>query len=174
MTIQFVATAWNSGTYVKNIVEVGAGDYTEKSFTPDYNGYNDIQISIFVRSGTTLSNAMVYPMIRLASDPDDTYVPYAMTNRELTEKALMRGLVLTSSNDLNDIKTTGLYGVTTAPTNSPESQTYGTLIVQATSSGDVRQIFIRAGGAGGFVYVRSFGGNPGSWTSWYKFTGTVV
>ena len=27
-------------------------------------------------------------MIRLASDPDDTYVPYAMTNRELTEEKL--------------------------------------------------------------------------------------
>jgi hypothetical protein len=27
-----------------------------------------------------------YPMLRLASDPDDTYVPYAMTNREITEK----------------------------------------------------------------------------------------
>ena len=27
----------------------------------------------------------LYPMLRLASDPDDTYTPYAKTNKELTE-----------------------------------------------------------------------------------------
>jgi len=31
-------------------------------------------------------NKTFYPMLRLASDPDNTYVPYAMTNREITEK----------------------------------------------------------------------------------------
>lgn len=31
-------------------------------------------------------NVLVYPMIRLASISDDTYVPYAKTNRELTEQ----------------------------------------------------------------------------------------
>jgi hypothetical protein len=133
-----------------------------------------VRVVFRVSNGQTVNNIIIKPMVRLASDPDDTYVPNAMTNRELTKKALMRGLVLTSSNDLNDIKTTGLYGITTAPTNSPESKTYGTLIVQATTSGDVRQMFIKVGGADGFVYVRAFGGNPGFWTSWFKFTGTVV
>lgn len=37
-----------------------------------------------IASGT-YDNVTVYPMIRLASITDDTYVPYAMTNRELTK-----------------------------------------------------------------------------------------
>lgn len=105
---QMVATAWNNGSYVKNIIEIGAGGYTEKSFMADYNGYNDIQISIFVRSGKTISNAKVYPMLRLASDPDDTYVPYAMTNRELTEKKINLSdlkTVVASSSDFAAFKT---------------------------------------------------------------------
>lgn len=42
-------------------------------------------VYIFIYSGATLSNVTFKPMLRLASDPDDTYVPYAKTNRELTE-----------------------------------------------------------------------------------------
>lgn len=48
-------------------------------------GETNITVRINVLSGTTLSNTVFYPMIRLASDPDDTYVPYAMTNKELTD-----------------------------------------------------------------------------------------
>ena len=40
---------------------------------------------LVIRSGAVLSNAIIKPMLRLASDPDDTYQPYAMTNRELTD-----------------------------------------------------------------------------------------
>lgn len=40
-------------------------------------------------NGYTFDNVTLKPMIRLASDPDDTYQPYAMTNRELTEAANM-------------------------------------------------------------------------------------
>ena len=38
-----------------------------------------------VASGTTVSNLTFYPMLRLASDIDDTYQPYAMTNKKLTD-----------------------------------------------------------------------------------------
>jgi hypothetical protein len=42
--------------------------------------------SVLVEGGATVNNETVYPMLCLASDPDNTYVPHAMTNRELTEK----------------------------------------------------------------------------------------
>ena len=45
-------------------------------------------LALCVKSGQTLSNMTIYPLVRLATDTDDTYVPYAMTNRELTEKAV--------------------------------------------------------------------------------------
>lgn len=52
----------------------------------------DKTISMFfvpVEAGTVI-DWTYYPMIRLVSDPDDTYVPYAMTNRELTENAILK------------------------------------------------------------------------------------
>ncbi len=65
--------------YLANI----QGSATEVSYTPTA----DVKCNIAVRinNGTVISNAVtIYPMLRLASDPDDTYVPYAMTNKELT------------------------------------------------------------------------------------------
>ncbi len=41
---------------------------------------------VFEVAGLTADNLVFKPQIRLASDTDDTYAPYAMTNRELTEE----------------------------------------------------------------------------------------
>lgn len=49
------------------------------------SGVTQVSINIFVKSGASFSNLKCYPMIRDASISDDTYIPYAMTNRELTE-----------------------------------------------------------------------------------------
>lgn len=38
-----------------------------------------------INTGASFSNLTVYPMVRLASDSDSTYQPYAMTNREMTD-----------------------------------------------------------------------------------------
>ena len=40
---------------------------------------------VTISAAYSYDNVMLYPMIRLASDSDPTYQPYAMTNRELTE-----------------------------------------------------------------------------------------
>lgn len=55
-----------------------------------YNGkdssYNDILVRIVIYSGQILTTPITFkPMIRLASDSDATYQPYAMTNKELTD-----------------------------------------------------------------------------------------
>ena len=44
-----------------------------------------VNCQMMVRSGAVLSNVTVYPMIRLASDTDGTYQPYAKTNYQLTQ-----------------------------------------------------------------------------------------
>ena len=46
------------------------------------------RVYIRINSGQTCNNLVFKPMIRPASIADDTYVPYAMTNRELTESAI--------------------------------------------------------------------------------------
>ena len=67
----------NANVLVKDI-------YTQeqKATMPDYDTF---LVNILVKMGTVMDNVTLYPMIRLASDTDDTYQPYAMTNRELTE-----------------------------------------------------------------------------------------
>ena len=52
-------------------------------FTPNASATQFV-VDIVVRNGQTASNVVFKPMIRLASDPDSTYVPYAMTNQQMT------------------------------------------------------------------------------------------
>jgi len=47
--------------------------------------HSEFIIEIPATSAGTTFNFTVYPMIRLATDHDSTYQPYAMTNKELTE-----------------------------------------------------------------------------------------
>lgn len=67
--------------------EVGlAFDYgSGATFTLDHKTENNYGIGVRIRSGQTVSNLTFKPMLRLASDTDDTYQPYAKTNRQLTE-----------------------------------------------------------------------------------------
>lgn len=67
-------------------VEVIAIDYGDSvSFTlPTSEEYYGITITI--KKGQTVNNLTFYPMLRLAQDTDSTYQPYALTNKELTER----------------------------------------------------------------------------------------
>jgi len=56
--------------------------------TPFSGKPNKVGFYIRVKNGITVNNLVFKPMVRLASDPDDTYQPYTMTNRELTEFAI--------------------------------------------------------------------------------------
>lgn len=49
------------------------------------NGANNYRIRIVIYANAVLNNVKIKPMIRLATDPDPTYSPYAMTNKELTD-----------------------------------------------------------------------------------------
>ena len=72
--------------YYDNGVEVSSDFYLQGQYVFGDNNY-DIEIYVCINSGDTVTNVTAYPMIRDARISDDTYVPYAMTNRELTEKA---------------------------------------------------------------------------------------
>ena len=106
-------------------------------------------------------------MFYLASDPDDTYTPHAMTNRELTEKVFEKR-VLTSGDDLNNITTTGIFHVGVGVGNVPENRANLLLIVDAFSYLQVRQILVTKEN----IYTRSK--ENSTWSEWYKYTGTSV
>ena len=85
---QLIVNAYNNGAYVKNLVTVLGTD--DLMFTPDYDGYTDIRVVIYVDANAEITNKLVKPMIRLASDTDSTYAPFAMTNKELTEAVTLK------------------------------------------------------------------------------------
>lgn len=53
------------------------------SFTP--TGASNTYITIHIKNGINMTGKVFKPMLRLATIEDDTYVPYAKSNRELTE-----------------------------------------------------------------------------------------
>lgn len=82
------ANFYNGSTRLGGVNTGGNGSVKFK-IPESINGtvVDDIDFGIGVLNGKTVNNFTFYPMLRLASDPDDTYQPYAMTNRELTKKA---------------------------------------------------------------------------------------
>ena len=55
------------------------------TFSPDFSDYVHLYMSIIILNGQTCTNEVFYPMLRLASDTDETYQPFAMTNKQLTD-----------------------------------------------------------------------------------------
>ena len=95
--------ALKAGTYIVSCgVESGVTVNIYKNVSPWTTYFNNkkgtftlssddtVVVQIVVANGIALSNVIIKPMIRLASDPDDTYVPYAMTNRALTDAATLK------------------------------------------------------------------------------------
>jgi len=104
--IHYAVSAVNGTTWLRNIVDMQGTDNQE--FVLDYKDYDKIRVLIWIRTSVAINNKTCYPMIRLASDPDDTYQPYAMTNRELTEKKINitdLKTVVSASSDFADFKT---------------------------------------------------------------------
>ena len=68
-----------------SVVAKVLGNEDSVSFTLDTD--TDVYVTIRINNGTDYTTPKVFkPMITLATDTDSTYAPYAMTNRELTEK----------------------------------------------------------------------------------------
>ena len=119
--------------------------------------------------GTPLSNKVFTPLIRYAGDTNSECTPYAITNAKLS--SLVTRKVLTPSFDLNNIFKYGdYYWENVTPINAPESITYGSMRVYPC--GDITyQEIIRGAGDRATIYLRRY---QNSWSSWFKFTGTVV
>lgn len=167
------ATTYQMGAYLYDGTN-STNDYGNGTDSFAFTSAGEEQLSINIRPNVTLSTPLTFkPLLTLASDTECDYehfVSPAMTNKELTEKVFEKG-ILTNANDLNDIKTTGIYGVTTAPANSPENKEYATLIVKKVTPTLVHQMFIRPD----CIYTRRYDLNQSTpWGNWFKFTGTML
>ena len=139
---------YKNGKYWKNYVLTQTIEITEAG---------KYSIGLAIKSNATISNTFK-PMLRYAAIKDDTYVPYAMTNRELTEKVADTGWEKTGN--LKYRKSgyiVALQGSVT-PSDSTMSITLGTLpencrpsqdinIAQAGTDTPSRQIIVQKGGS---------------------------
>ena len=73
---------WQNGAYKRNLTWASDPDI-DYPFTIDTSGFDSLEIGITIYQNAVI-NTTIYPMIRLASDTDDTYQPFAMTNQQLT------------------------------------------------------------------------------------------
>lgn len=73
-----------NGAFVATLSAIENGKKERKFIVPDSNDYNQLDIGVDIKPNTVMDN-LIKPMLRLATDTDDTYAPYAKTNRELTE-----------------------------------------------------------------------------------------
>lgn len=75
-----------SGSYTPIGTDFGSGLTFTIVSDVEFPDAARIGLSLVVESGTDLSTPVtIYPMIRIAEDTDPTFVPYAKTNRELTD-----------------------------------------------------------------------------------------
>ena len=85
------------------------------SFTiTNSDDYDNIRIAFKRATNNVAMSGTIKPMIRLASDTDSTYVPYAMTNKELTDKTQN---ILTSSVLLGESSEAGVVSLSEDYTN---------------------------------------------------------
>ena len=137
-----------------------------------------LRFLIIIANGVTCNNLVFRPMIRLASDPDDTYQPYAMTNRELTEKkANYNDLFLPNyvksgtvyNGDLNDLEPGVVYCGSSA-TNAPDSWCIVMTFSADNHDGAITsfgaQFALKATGDG--MYKRNCAN--GTWSAWKSVT----
>lgn len=104
-----------SSTKNNSYYEYGIDTGNGLAFTINGDDYNAdsayLGIGITIGAHVTINNLTFYPMIRLASDIDPTYQPYAMTNRELTENVSDYEMILfTNSLSWKGSTITDLFG----------------------------------------------------------------
>lgn len=166
----------------KSAYESGTGASVEKSG----NGTGS-NIAIVVKTGQTANNLVFKPMIRPAEITNNTFEPYAPTNRELYEtcetkvtiqQAYGDATAIPANSDLNNYTTPGIYYAVIANipsmANTPYTSTGLRLVVEKNTLSGVAvfQTLYPTSRTHLEFYKRVYEG--GSWSSWYKFEGTRV
>ena len=60
------------------------GGFTDEFVYHKDSSFDNLYVGCYIFKNASFTNSTIKPMIRLASDSDDTYQPYAMTNQRLT------------------------------------------------------------------------------------------
>lgn len=83
---------YKNGSVVHNFA---INSKTATEFDASSYDFDNAEVSLKRISNNVAVSGKLYPMIRLASDTDTTYQPYAMTNRELTDNVVVKNVTIT-------------------------------------------------------------------------------
>lgn len=179
-------SAWTNNT-VNKAVSSPIVDTNVDTFMPNA----DATLRVYLRidaNGNTGNVGTIKPMIRFASFLDDTFIPYAKTNRLLTVEtdelfanaAMLKGMTaISSQTDLNDVTTIGNYYksstsiyVTNAPTGI-DSETSAIFRLNVENGSDSTDKYIQTIIKNdGTTYKRGYDGT--NWSSWIEFASSAT
>lgn len=159
--------ASNNGTsWAANIVQEN-----DEITIPSYPYYGSVRI--LIGANATLSNIVFKPMIRLATDADPTYQPYAMTNVELTQDvAGLFDLVAQGGNNLIDgttafttLENLKVYTMTTGNPWESDGYNASVFVLKSFSNMGYQIAFklLSATGAAEMAIRQCYNGTYGTW-----------
>lgn len=99
---QINLNAANGDTYVKNLAALT--NQGEITFTPDFVGYDNIQVIIYIPANASAEDVTVFPMIRSADIIEDSFEKHLPSNSELLPVATLKSVAAASS-DFASFKT---------------------------------------------------------------------
>lgn len=102
---------WNGSSNTNSVYETGNGATIDVLETSENL---QLVIECVVKSGSNMDGKIFKPMLRVADDTDDTYRPYAKTNKQLTDE------ISGNASDIDEIDER-LDNTTTAVTGNPIS-----------------------------------------------------
>ena len=179
-------STWTNNT-VNKAVSSPIVDTNIDTFMPNADATLRVQLRIDA-SGNIGNVGTIEPMIRFASLLDDTFIPYAKTNRLLTVEtdelfanaAMLKGMTaISSQTDLNDVTTIGNYYksstsiyVTNAPTGI-DSETSAIFRLNVENGSDSTDKYIQTIIKNdGTTYKRGYDGT--NWSSWIEFASSAT
>jgi hypothetical protein len=179
-------SAWTNNTAGKTVSSPVAATNID-TFMPN----DDATIMVYCRideTGNTGNVGTLKPMIRFASFLDDTFLPYAKTNRLLTVEtdelldnaSMLKGITaITAQTDLDDVTNLGNYYksstsifVTNAPTGI-DSETNAVFRLTVENGSDSTDTFIQTIVTDdGTTYKRGYDGTE--WGEWTEFASSAT
>ena len=98
-TYKFVVALYNGTSYIN--INYATTNGIAKFTLPDNNTYDRFTVYITVYKNTIRTTPVLFkPMIRLASDTDDTYQQYAKTNKQLTDDVANKTEAIEATQDM--------------------------------------------------------------------------
>ena len=140
----------------------------EVFYPSDFDSTVNMDGAVTMNDGATVTNGLGADAINATTSIE---APSILANGfDVTNGLVYKG-ILTSSDDLNDVKDAGIYYIDSSiPANAPTgASTYCFLFVTSRGGAPYQQIYINTSAdTQNYISSRRFVGNPASWKEWFS------